>query len=376
MKTSKLTIAITAILLGVCFVISASAYSLGDVNGDGNIRAGDARKALRFAADLDTPTSEEFAAADINHDGLVRAGDARTILRISADLDSIENYTVDTPVSEVTDVIETTSVTVPEETTTVIEETTTEPVETTTEPVETTTAPVETTTVVEETTTAVEPRTDIPTAEEVGLKYYEKYYIDIDIYEGSNTESTLSLKFATDGKSTFMHMVQDSSDMGVLIEKKVLNSTLNILNFKSNEYLSMSQTMLSTFAAAAGESFDIDEIVDDALSELDISVPYVDSYDAANFMEVEKDGKIYGVCKKDASSGGTAFIYFEKGSNTPASIEYYDVDGVMADKEIFNEISSDPSSYLKIPSGMTKLGLMDLVSDPDKLEAFIGSFEM
>ena len=64
----------------------AGDVTLGDVNGDGKIRANDARKALRFSADLDIPTAAELAAADLNGDGMVRAGEARKILRVSADL--------------------------------------------------------------------------------------------------------------------------------------------------------------------------------------------------------------------------------------------------------------------------------------------------
>ena len=59
------------------------AFTLGDVDGDGEIKTGDARKALRRAVDLETyaPESREFKAADINLDGSVTTGDARLILR-------------------------------------------------------------------------------------------------------------------------------------------------------------------------------------------------------------------------------------------------------------------------------------------------------
>ena len=72
---------------------TAPTYSLGDVNGDGRIRANDARLCLRIAADIDIVSDEVFNVADINSDGMVRANDARIILRISAELDSIDNYT-------------------------------------------------------------------------------------------------------------------------------------------------------------------------------------------------------------------------------------------------------------------------------------------
>lgn len=63
--------------------------SPGDINGDGNVTAADARIALRISAYLYEPTQEEENAADINMDGTVTAADARTILRISAKLESL-----------------------------------------------------------------------------------------------------------------------------------------------------------------------------------------------------------------------------------------------------------------------------------------------
>ena len=59
------------------------AFTLGDVDGDGEIKTGDARLALRRAIDLETykPESREFKACDINLDGSVKTGDARMILR-------------------------------------------------------------------------------------------------------------------------------------------------------------------------------------------------------------------------------------------------------------------------------------------------------
>ena len=64
-----------------------STVILGDINGDGIIKANDARKVLRFSAELETPTDAEFQAADVNKDGQIRANDARKILRASAQLE-------------------------------------------------------------------------------------------------------------------------------------------------------------------------------------------------------------------------------------------------------------------------------------------------
>lgn len=60
---------------------------LGDVNGDGEITASDARLVLRFSAELDVPTEEQAKISDVNGDGTITASDARKILRISAELE-------------------------------------------------------------------------------------------------------------------------------------------------------------------------------------------------------------------------------------------------------------------------------------------------
>lgn len=61
----------------------------GDVNGDGNITAADARLALRISANLDVVTLDEYLRGDMDSDGDVTAADARTILRISAGLEML-----------------------------------------------------------------------------------------------------------------------------------------------------------------------------------------------------------------------------------------------------------------------------------------------
>ncbi len=58
----------------------------GDVNGDGNVNAADARLALRASAFLQELSDIEFNAADYNSDGKVTAADARLILRKAAGL--------------------------------------------------------------------------------------------------------------------------------------------------------------------------------------------------------------------------------------------------------------------------------------------------
>jgi SpoIID/LytB domain protein len=66
---------------------SSSEYSIGDVNSDGKIQAGDARLVLRHVAMLETLTDEALKNADMDADGKVTAADARKILRIVAKID-------------------------------------------------------------------------------------------------------------------------------------------------------------------------------------------------------------------------------------------------------------------------------------------------
>ena len=66
----------------------------GDTDGDGKVGAGDARKALRASAKLDTLDGAFGSAADVNGDAKVKAADARTILRVAAKLDSVTGKTL------------------------------------------------------------------------------------------------------------------------------------------------------------------------------------------------------------------------------------------------------------------------------------------
>lgn len=61
----------------------------GDINGDNNVNASDARLALRFSAKLATPTEMQFKAADVNGDNQITASDARKILRAAAKIETL-----------------------------------------------------------------------------------------------------------------------------------------------------------------------------------------------------------------------------------------------------------------------------------------------
>ncbi len=67
-------------------------YTLGDVDGDGEIKSQDARLALRAAVRLETfeEGSPAFLAADATKDGKIQSDDARLILRVAVKLETLE----------------------------------------------------------------------------------------------------------------------------------------------------------------------------------------------------------------------------------------------------------------------------------------------
>ena len=75
-------------------------YSTGDVDGDGQILATDARLALRASAKLEELTEQQKTAADVDGNGNVLADDARKILRVSAKLDQFGDDPVDPPAED------------------------------------------------------------------------------------------------------------------------------------------------------------------------------------------------------------------------------------------------------------------------------------
>ena len=64
----------------------SAAFTPGDIDGNGQILADDARLALRCSAKLETLTDIQMKAADVDGNGQVLADDARQILRFSAKL--------------------------------------------------------------------------------------------------------------------------------------------------------------------------------------------------------------------------------------------------------------------------------------------------
>ena len=63
---------------------------VGDVDGDGLVKATDARILIRYNAGLELLMSQQIDFADANFDGIVTAADARAILRHAAEVEAIE----------------------------------------------------------------------------------------------------------------------------------------------------------------------------------------------------------------------------------------------------------------------------------------------
>ena len=83
---SKLIIFTLSLVFLFCFMLTAGAVQLGDIDADGKVTAKDARTALRFSVGLEKLSDEEKFRADTDSDGIILASDARTILRISVGL--------------------------------------------------------------------------------------------------------------------------------------------------------------------------------------------------------------------------------------------------------------------------------------------------
>lgn len=70
-------------------IIISSAFSKGDINGDGKVLANDARQALRASVALTTLAGKTFFAGDADRNGKITAADARLILRASVGLENL-----------------------------------------------------------------------------------------------------------------------------------------------------------------------------------------------------------------------------------------------------------------------------------------------
>ena len=89
MKKSIVWTLLFSIILGITASLPARAAVIrGDVDGDGNITAADARQILRYAVNLEAPLSAVRPNADVDEDGGITASDARLALRLAVGLET------------------------------------------------------------------------------------------------------------------------------------------------------------------------------------------------------------------------------------------------------------------------------------------------
>ena len=92
-----LSILLCAVLLAGSALVGTAAEGdivYGNVDGDREISANDARLVLRYSVGLEQFTEDQLLAGDVNGDGAVTAGDARLILRGAVGLESTATFGV------------------------------------------------------------------------------------------------------------------------------------------------------------------------------------------------------------------------------------------------------------------------------------------
>ncbi len=87
--TKKILITLTSLLMCLLLSISSFAAILGDVDKNGELKAADARLALRAAVKLETLSEEQIKLADVDCSGDVKSDDARSILRAAVGLEKL-----------------------------------------------------------------------------------------------------------------------------------------------------------------------------------------------------------------------------------------------------------------------------------------------
>lgn len=85
----KALITLTSLLLCLLLSVSSFAAILGDVDGDGDVKAADARLALRASVGLETLSAEQVKLADVDCSGDIKSADARSILRAAVGLEEL-----------------------------------------------------------------------------------------------------------------------------------------------------------------------------------------------------------------------------------------------------------------------------------------------
>ncbi|MCR4681857.1 MAG: hypothetical protein K5647_00850, partial [Clostridiales bacterium] len=89
--TKKVCVFFLVFSIAIGFVVPSFGVTTGDVDGDGDLTASDARFILRVALDLESLSSTEKKLADTDKDGEITAYDARIVLRAAIGLESLSD---------------------------------------------------------------------------------------------------------------------------------------------------------------------------------------------------------------------------------------------------------------------------------------------
>lgn len=344
-----------ALLVAVLAVLSLSLFGgsaltvLGDINGDGSVKANDARTALRASAGFVELTAEQQLAADVNGDGKVKANDARLILRFAADLE--KSFPHSLPASDNTSREPSTTKPTTTKPPISIPSTTKTP---TTVP---TTVPVEALEVGE--VLKIEGN-DASTAKVSQLK---KYYIKGQVVDAMGTND---IEMARDGKNIFVKMKMTNKDVGVMIHK----TSLNIINYESKEYF--------TFSAAIASSFGLS--IEDLLADVDtdISIPSFDTFAGLNSAVVLHRGEVVTGYKLTHENGTFEQYFFKGNSQIPCCVEYFTAEGELDNALIIEKVDQNTKSYFTIPSNYKaiKIDILDLIGSMDRVMKFMEDLGM
>lgn len=302
------------------WTLALSAYALerGDIDGDGNVNATDARLALRFAAKLDSGTPEQILAADVDGSGGVDSVDARYILRYAAKLEDLPEVSAPT-----------------------------DPVLPTFDP-----------------TIGMK---GVP-ASEADVRSRAVCYYNIVMTDASGSTP---LEFASDGDNSYIRTKIVFGNRAnpidtAIIQKNtgaVFEQGIYVINNNTGKYMFLDKGSLSL----VGE--------EEKLAEL-LAPPTVGVAEVANVDELspitDASGNKY-VRLNNPDGSFTGCVFNSAGGNFPIIVRHYDQNGSLTDYFVLKEIVTAPDDValkFNVPSDYTKVLVSDRAAAADFLAGF------
>ncbi|MBQ6019353.1 MAG: hypothetical protein IJL26_04145, partial [Clostridia bacterium] len=161
--------------------------------------------------------------------------------------------------------------------------------------------------------------------------------------------------------------ISSDSSVGILIKEDLntlrtgTDKKIYIIDYKTNEYVSISVSVLKSMASMAGADFDVDEMFAGNPLE-DTMIPIFTDLSNKDVSEAEYDGKTYTVVTMD-NAGVTVKYYVEQrsdGNYYPVVCESYIGDAVDT-TIVIHSYENDPSAYLNPPAGMKEYAVNSIV---------------